>query len=484
MHDLLIVICRWIFMAIIACFLLLGGHYILSERGITRAGAKGSAARQRILIVLMHVLGFAILLLRDGAFDVQSAVIGGLSLLFLLFAMFASGKIYRDSDPLLWNAMLFLLDMGFIILTRLKPADAQRQLLIAFLGFVVMLVVPLALKIVPRFEKLKWVYLVVGLLMLAAVFVSNTTLFGSQNWLSLGVLTFQPSELVKLLFVFYLASVMHEPPKGGRLMFVCGTGAAFVLVLVLQKDLGGALIFFMTFMIMLYTSTGKAKLVGLGVGLAAVAAYVSHMVFDHVQTRVSVWQDPWADISNKGFQITQSLFAITTRGLLGSGLSRGGASAIPVVERDFIFSAICEEFGVLFALMLIGVLILLFYRGVHIALRCQRPLYALLSVGLTSILAFQTFIIIGGDINLIPMTGVTLPFVSYGGTSVFICVLMVGVLQWLYTMIPVQDKARRKRTEQLDKAQRGEEKHMPIKKRAGGERHDRGQDKEQAQAHD
>jgi len=461
MHDLLIVLCRWIFISIGLCFLLMGGHYILGERGFTRAEAGGASARQRILIVLMHVLAFAILLVQDGKLDVQAAVIGGLSLLFLLFAMFACGRIYRDSDPLMWNAMFFLLDIGFIILTRLEPVKAERQLLIAALGFAAMLVVPLALKIVPRFEKLKWLYLVAGILLLASVFLMDTKVFGAQNWMTIFGMTFQPSELVKLLFVFYLASALYEKPTGGWLLFICGTGAVFVLVLVLQRDLGGALIFFMTFMIMLYTTTGSVLLCTLGLGLASVAAFVSHMLFAHVQTRVSVWQNPWADIAEKGYQMTQSLFAITTRGLMGSGLSRGGAGAIPVVTRDFIFSAICEEFGVLFALTMIGVLILMFYRGVHIALRCQSQLYALLSVGLTSILALQTFIIIAGDINMIPMTGVTLPFVSYGGSSVFVCVVMMGVLQWLYMMIPVKEKERRKRPAQ--KKQAG--------KKAGGERH-------------
>ena len=464
MHGILIVLSRWIFISIGISFLLLAGHYILSERGFTKTDATGASLRQRVLIVLMHILSFAILMLRDGQFEPSAAVTGGLSLAFLLFAMLSCGKVYRESDPLLWNSMFFLLDIGFIILHRLNPVLAQRQLAIAACGFAAMLAVPLALKIVPRFEKLKWLYAVIGLLLLCSVFLTDERLFGAQSWLTIGMLTFQPVEIVKLLFVFYLASALYNKPTGLKLLFICGMGAAFVLVLVLQRDLGGALIFFMTFMIMLYTATGSALLFLLGTALASAAAYVSHILFSHVQTRVSVWQDPWADVADKGYQITQSLFAITTRGLFGAGLSRGEANVIPVVERDFIFSAICEEFGVLFALLLIGVLILLFYRGVHIALRCRSPLFALLSVGLTGVLAFQTFIIIGGDINMIPMTGVTLPFVSYGGTSVFVCVVMVGVLQWLYTMIPVQEKDRRKRSSEKTRHSRD--------KKARGERHD------------
>ena len=446
MYDLLIVICRWIFIAIGACFLLLAGHAILGERGLTDADQAAASRRQRILIVLMHTLAFAILLLRDGAFDWSAVVTGGLSLAFLLFAMLTCGRVYRDSDPLMWNAMFFLLDIGFITLHRLSPGHAQRQLMMAAIGLGAMLVVPLALKIVPRFEKLGWLYAILGLLLLASPLLTER-LFSAQTWLTVGAVTFQPSEVVKVVFVFFLASVLYEKPGGGKLFAVCGVGAAFVLVLVLQRDLGGALIFFMTFMIMLYTATGKALLVLLATGLASVAAYASYFLFDHVQTRVDVWLNPWADVADKGYQLTQSLFAITTYGLTGAGLTRGSASSIPVVLRDFIFAAVCEEFGVLFALLLIGVLILLFYRGVHIALRCRSPLYALLSVGLTGMLAFQTFIIIGGDIKLIPMTGVTLPFLSYGGTSVVVCLVTVGVLQWLYSMIPVPERRRAKRGE-------------------------------------
>jgi len=444
MHDFLIVLSRWVFLSIAVCFLGFAVHYILGERGHVRADAAGDSLRQRVLIVLMHVMAFSILLTQGGAFQMSALITGGGALVFLLFAMATCRRVYRDSDPLMWNAMFFLLDIGFIMLQRLSPSLAQRQLLIAVGGYMAMLVVPLALKIVPRFEKLKWAYLVLGLALLGAVFLADSRLFGAQSWLTIGEVTFQSSELVKLLFVFYLASMLHKKPKGLYLLFICGTGAAFVLVLVLQRDLGGALIYFMTFMIMLYTATGSTALFGIGMALASVAAYVAHGLFDHVQTRVAVWADPWADIAGKGYQLTQSLFAMSTWGLWGSGLTRGGADVIPVVERDFIFAAISEELGALFALLFIGVLILLFYRGVHMALRCKEPLFALLSVGLTGMLAFQTFIIIGGDIKLIPMTGVTLPFVSYGGTSVVVCIVMVGVLQWLYTMIPVKEKRRRK----------------------------------------
>ena len=475
MLDLLIAISRWVFLSIIICFLALGAHYIFGERGLTQADTKSASLRQRILIVLMHSLAFSILLMQNGQFQTTALVTGVGGLAFLLLAMALCERVYKNSDPLMWNAMFFLLDIGFIMLQRFAPVlpqrqlVAQKQLAISAIGFGVMLIVPLALKIIPRFEKLKWLYLALGLALLVSPFILGERINGAFGWATLAGVTFQASEIVKLLFVFYLASALYNEPKRKDLAIVCVAGMAFVLLLAAQRDLGGALIYFMTFAIMLYTATNKPVLFiagGAAVGGLTVLGYnlltrldtlsaawskpwssLANQIsifFRHVTIRVSVWQNPWADVSDTGYQLTQSLFAITTYGLTGIGLTRGGSHIIPVVERDFIFAAICEEFGVLFALLLIGVLILLFYRGVHIALRCQSPLYAFLSVGLTAILAFQTFIIIGGDIKLIPMTGVTLPFVSYGGTSVFVCIVMVGVLQWLYNMVPVKEKERRR----------------------------------------
>jgi len=159
---------------------------------------------------------------------------------------------------------------------------------------------------------------------------------------------------------------------------------------------------------------------------------VAYRLFGHVRIRIAIWQDPWADVHGIGHQVVQSLFAISTWGLLGSGLTLGMPNRIPVVARDMMFAAICEELGSLFGIGIIGVYIMIFYRGAHIALRCKRKYYSLLAVGFTSMMAFQTFLILGGTINLIPLTGVTLPFVSYGGSSVLVSSLMIGIIQWIF----------------------------------------------------
>ena len=170
----------------------------------------------------------------------------------------------------------------------------------------------------------------------------------------------------------------------------------------------------------------------LGFGAASAASVVAYKLFSHVRVRVAAWKNPWADIDAGGYQIVQSLFAIGTGGLLGSGLTRGMPLSIPVVSKDFIFSAICEEFGAIFGIGVLAVFVVLFIRGMMIAFVCQRRYYSLICAGFTAMMAFQTFLIVGGVIKLIPLTGVTLPFVSYGGTSITVSILMVSFIQWVH----------------------------------------------------
>jgi cell division protein FtsW (lipid II flippase) len=229
-----------------------------------------------------------------------------------------------------------------------------------------------------------------------------------------------------------LASVFRKKLSFKQLIFPTAAGMAIVMILVVATDLGSALIFFLTYMMIMYISTGKIILFALGLLGASGGAVIAYQFFSHVQVRVAAWQNPWVNMDTGGFQIVRSLFAIGTWGLLGSGLTRGLPGSVPVVESDFMFAAISEEFGSFFGIGLIGVFILLFDRGVHIALRCDRRYYSLLAAGFTSMLAFQTFIIIGGVTKFIPLTGITLPFVSYGGTSIVVSILMIGILQWVY----------------------------------------------------
>ena len=295
-----------------------------------------------------------------------------------------------------------------------------------------MFLVPLFLKLIPKFEKLEPLYLITGLGLLSLPFFIGVQEYGALRSVRIGPANFQPSEIVKFLFVFYLASAFRKNKGIIHVVKLGIVSAVYIGMLVLQTDLGSALIFFMTFMVVMYVSTGSELLFFSGMGAMSLASMLGYNLFGHVRVRVAIWQDPWADVHGTGHQIVQSLFAIGTWGLLGSGLTLGMPRSIPVVARDMMFAAICEELGSLFGIGLIGVYIMIFYRGAHIALRCRRKYYSLLAVGFTAMMAFQTFLILGGTINLIPLTGVTMPFVSYGGSSVLVSSLMIGIVQWIF----------------------------------------------------
>ena len=434
MFELIIRLSRFLFVFYIVYFLWQGVHYIAAERGYFSGNSGGAAMKQRIVVIFMHITAFLILAYEPGSFsfNIPALIYAAGSLALLLSMNVLAYKIYKGSCMLIWNGVYFLLDTGLIMLWRLDESLAQRQLIWFFVGASAMFLLPPLLKIIPKFEKLEFLYLIAGLGLLITPFFIGVEEYGALRSIRIAGMGLQPSEIVKFLFVFYLASAFRKKMGMKHVIALCAVSAVYVFILVLQTDLGSALIFFMTFMMVMYVSTGSELLFFLGMSAMSAASYIAYNIFGHVRVRVAIWQDPWADVHGSGHQIVQSLFAIGTWGLLGSGLTLGFPNHIPVVARDMMFAAICEELGSLFGIGLIGVYIMIFYRGAHIALRCKRKYYSLLAVGFTAMMAFQTFLILGGTINLIPLTGVTMPFVSYGGSSVLVSSLMIGIIQWIF----------------------------------------------------
>ena len=433
MFDLIIMLSRYLFVFLIGLYLWEAIVYIAYEQGGFLGSPYHAISIQRRLIVIMHLVAFLILSYNQetNLFAWQVLLFGAVSLACLLVAVQLLDRFYYEGCPLIWTGMLFLIDVSLIMLQRLSPASAQRQLLWFVVGLCGMLVLPYLLRLIPRFEIFEWAYIIVcyGLLLSTQLF--GIEQYGSRNWLDIGGIRFQPSELAKFLFVFYLASVFRKRVEWRSFLTTGILSAGVVMLLVIQKDLGAALIFFMTYMVMLYIATSNEILFFAGMGAASGAAMIAYRLFSHVGVRVAAWQNPWADIDHGGYQIVSALFAITTYGLLGSGLKKRMKKSIPVVESDCIFAAICEEFGVLFGAGVICIFIMLLYRGIRITLDCGRRYYSLLAVGIIVMLCFQSFVIIGGVIKFIPLTGVTLPLVSYGGTSVMVSLMMIGILQWV-----------------------------------------------------
>ena len=427
-------------MIYIVYFLWQGVVFIRLEHGYLDGDIRVPVRKQRFTLFCFHIIAFALLygyfFSLEGSFRVL--IFFGCSTGVLIYAVVGITRIYRNVG-ILMNGVLFLLDIGWVILYRLSevkdgvldPSLVEKQLMLCTAGVAAITVLPIFFKLVKDLDRARVLYLVLGFGLIVAPTFIGAEEFGATNWIKIGSFGFQPSEPAKVLFVLYFACAMHKKNSLTSILVNCGIAATFVAVLILQKDLGGALIFFMTFMVILYSATGSELLFFGGFSAAAAGAYIALRLFTHFQDRVAAWQNPWPIIDKVGYQITQSLFAICTWGPFGSGLTRGYASVVPVVKRDFIFAAICEEFGWVFGLLVIAVFIMVLYRGVHIALRARGAINSLISVAFTAMLGFQTFIILGGVIKLIPMTGVTLPFISYGGTSVVVCIVILGVLLYI-----------------------------------------------------
>ena len=441
MFELVSVVSRYVFVVYMACFLGYGAAYVIGERGSSPKADEqqrqaGRISFQRGVMALFHVHAYLLIAHEaDFAFDTSVLAVVALGLVFMLAAHIAVDRVYRGSCRLMWNCVIFLLAIGLVMLQRLAPyypALPGLQLTWFYLGFGATLVIPLGLRIVSRSEILGPLYLAASGVLLALPLAFGEELHGAYRWVQLGGISFQPSALVKFLLVFYLASLLRHRRGLRELVLPTLAVAGMVLLLVASVDLGSALIFFMTYMVMVYISTGSGLILASGFGAASAASVAAYHMFAHLRRRIVAWQDPWGHIDNEGFQLAHSLFAIGTNGLFGAGLARGMPQVVPVVASDFIFAAIAEEFGAVFGVGLIGIFVLIFYRGCYVALRCAKPYYALLAAGFTSLLAFQTFVILGGVSTLIPLTGITLPFVSYGGSSAVVSIMMIGVIQWVY----------------------------------------------------
>src|SRR5215468_3563827 len=337
------------------------------------------------------------------------------------------------ADPYLLPLAALLTAVGITEIYRINPNDAFRQGVWIIIAVAVFAGTLLALRRdYRRLESYKYLFglTAIGLLVLPALPGIGTTVNGARLWIHFGSLQFQPGELAKLCLIVFLAGYLREKREvlaQGRLkdfgpLLVIWGGA--MLVLVETNDLGSALLYFGIFLAMLYVATGRLLFIVIGGLLFVGGAAAAYKLIGHVRTRVEIWIDPWPHIHTTGYQITQSLYSIANGGFAGPGLGKGtftttsGAQLIPSANTDFIYSAIAQELGLIGAAALLLVFMLFVARGMKVALRADDGFSKLLAAGLAFGFALQTFIIVGGVLRIIPLTGITLPFVSYGGSSV------------------------------------------------------------------
>lgn len=366
--------------------------------------------------------------------------------LFGAFAVahFAIRRLAPAADPAILPIVFLLSGIGITFLTRLKPALAVNQVVWLFVSVAAMVAV---LAFARNFEELANYKLTLGaagvaLLLLPMFF--GTEVSGSKLWIYIGGFGFQPGEFAKILIVLFLAFYLSSNrealsatelnigpfklPRLRMLLPLLVMWGMSLLVVVFERDLGSALLFFVFFVIMLYVTTGRVSYVVMSFLLLAIGGVFCYTAFSHVRTRVNIWIDPWTDAAGGGYQIVQSLYSLADGGLVGSGIGKGLPTLIPVVESDFIFSAIGEEMGLLGASAVLIAYLLLCVRGFATAARAKSDASAFAAVGLTSALTFQAFLIVGGVTKLLPLTGVTLPFMSQGGTSLLASFIAVGLL--------------------------------------------------------
>ena len=423
----------------------------------------GINMRQNILMFGLHFSCFIVICFETG--DITYLFFYAFQQIVLYATVILFRMLYPKTNRLLVNNMCMLLTVGFVILTRLSLGKAIRQFIIVMISLVIALVIPFFVSRFRFLKEWKWIYAAAGIVALGIVLVLGQTTYGSKLSYTIAGLTFQPSEFVKIIFVFFVASALYKAAGFFEVFTTAVIAAAHVIILVCSKDLGSALIFFVVYVLMVVVASRNWLYLLAGVSGGSVAAYLAYRVFPHIQVRVQAFKDPWSVIDSTGYQITQSLFAITSGGWFGLGLFKGTPESIPFVEADFIFSAIAEELGLLFALCVILICVSSFVMFMNISMNLKDKFYQLTAFGLGVTYIFQVFLTIGGGCKFIPLTGVTLPFISYGGSSVLTTLIMFSITEGL-SMIQEEEaeeeKHRRKRIRQKKKKQAGRKKDRPV----------------------
>lgn len=366
-----------------------------------------------------------------------------------LFAAFAAAHIgvrifAPGADPAILPIVFTLSGIGITFVTRLQPDASLGQVIYLFLGVALMVGTLAVVKNLEVVKRYKYVLGIAGIILLVLPMFIGTEIYGSKLWIKIGSFQFQPGEFAKVLIVLFLAGYLAENrellsisnrtvlgikfPRLRLLYPLFIVWGVCLLVVAFERDLGSALLFYTIFLIMLYVATGRVSYVIIGLALLAVGAFGMYQIMSHVQVRVAIWLDPFSDAQNLGYQIVQSLFSLADGGLTGVGIGKGMADIIPVVASDMIFAAIGEEMGLLGGSAVLLLFMLFAVRGLTTAARAKSDLAAFSAAGLTAAISFQAFTIVGGVTKLIPLTGVTLPFMSQGGSSLLASFVIVGLL--------------------------------------------------------
>ena len=382
-----------------------------------------------LIVMLFEMSAFMLLAFRDEAFDFKAIIFAFILVAVLLLQYVIVLLISRYADRFILVIANLLAAIGMIVQYRMGPEGAVKQLILYGIGIVAMLICILMMRRPRILQKLNWIFALGSIAILAVLLLVGEENGGAKNWINVAGNSVQPSEFVKVALVFIIANSMTAVEKRSDWLPSAIVTIAIVALLVAERDLGAGMLIAGTYLIMFYCATGKVGTTFIGIGAGGLGAVASYYLFDHVKARVAIWKNPWATYSTSGYQIAQGLMAIASGGLWGLGLNLGSPKSIPAYNTDYIFAVICEEFGILFGIAVIALYLLFIIRGALIALNTRNRYLMLVAFGCTVLITLQSFIIIGGVIKLIPLTGITLPFVSAGGSSMIACMMLLGILE-------------------------------------------------------
>lgn len=386
----------------------------------------------RLLMTSAMIFQFSAMLLiafQDNAVDVQALILA-VALPLCTWGVTALMSRLWPVDRAIVILSLLLCSVGIITLSDIARAAVtpRTQAIYALMSIPVMFVGAALIRAFRSIKKLLPVLMILCLLALASPWVLGEWHDGARNWISLAGQSIQPSEFIKPALILVLAAGFAARPRFVKTIPYLAFAACCCAILLSERDLGALLLYFLTTVVMFYVATSNIFITLAGLGMGGAAGYIAYRVFPYVQKRFAIWRDPWSDPMDSGYQLVQALIAIGSGGLFGMGLGLGMPRNIPLYHSDFIFAAITEEFGLVFAIGLLAVYVIIIMRGLTIAMNARTSFHSLTAFGIVTMLGLQTMLIVGGNTKLLPLTGVTLPFISSGGSSLMSTFLSVGIL--------------------------------------------------------
>lgn len=396
-------------------------------------------------VMIFQVIAMLVIAFQSGTANLQALILAAALPLATALVTALMGKAW-PVDRAILIMVLFLCSVGLITLSDIAKSDEtpRTQAIYALVGLAAMFIGTAFIRGWRHWKK--FTPALMGLCVLALLTPWLPAPIGgwyqgARNWVHLGPLNGQPSEFMKPILILILASCFANRPRFVK----CLPGIAFAAVccgiLLAERDLGAVLLYFLTTVFMYYVATSNAFISLSGLGMGAAAAVIAYKALPYVQDRIAIWQNPWSDPLDSGYQLVQALIAIGSGGLFGMGLGLGKPRNIPLYHSDFIFAAISEEFGLIFAIGLLAIYVLIIMRGLIVAFNARTSFHSLAAFGLVIMLGLQTMLIVGGNTKLLPLTGVTLPLVCYGGSSLVSTFFSMGLLLGMSSM-NAEDEAR------------------------------------------